>query len=240
MSMKRTVVLLALLAIAFMYPTSAAAAAMCEDLRVTGGNNRFVPATVSFAARASEPVPFYTFSFGDGEQTVSASPQTSHVYTISGTYTARVDVNNSSCRVIFSLLSSPLESQKSGCANVFIEGGNNFPAGTDVKFFVTGYENKSGIKSYKIDFGNGTIKQQDTGNFHLTYPAPGTYTVKGYITDSKNAENGGDGSCQVPLYITGQPLQTQPATGTPTWVTAVGLAAGIWLFLALRKQFSHR
>lgn len=238
--MKRYIWVIAVCTLFLSLPKPAAAAVSCEEFRVTGGNNRFVPSTVTFAARASGPVQTYTYYFGDGQREQSVNSEVSHKYDVSGTFTARVDVDGSSCQTIFSLLTSPLESQKSGCSNVFIQGGNNFPAGTNVKFLITGYDNKSGIKAYKIDFGNGQVKQSNIGNFDLTFPTPGTYTVKGYITDSKNVEKGGEGGCQTPLYITGQPLQTQPATGTPTWFTVIGLLSGICLFFIARKNYTHR
>lgn len=223
----------------------------CDQLQVVSGNNRFIPSTVSFHARASDPsgaIASYRFYFGDGTQADSVSPDTSHAYTVSGSFTTRVDIKDSQgiwksgpgCQNIFSLLESPLESQKSGCGNVFIQDTNYAPVGTDVKFLVTGYDNKSGIKGYKIDFGNGQVKESNTGSFDLTFPAPGTFTIKGYITDSKNAVKGGVDSCAVPLYITGQPLVTQPDTGTPTWFTIAGILSGLCLFFIAQKRYSHR
>lgn len=221
-----------------MLPFPVHAQAQCVDLLVTGGNNRFVPSTVSFSVRASQPVPQYTMYFGDGQKISTSSSEISHTYNVSGGYTAHADIDNSTCQVIFSLLESPLESQKSGCSDVFITDGNSHPAGTDVRFLVTGYENKSGIRSYKLDFGNGQVKTNNVGDFDLTFPTPGTYTIKGFITDSKGVEKGGTDSCQVPLYITGAPIATQPATGTPTWFTIAGLLAGILLFLQWRNAHS--
>ncbi len=231
---------MSLLAMALMLPRPAIAATACDELRIVSGTNKFVPATVTLAARASEPVGSYTFYFGDGQQQKSDAAQVTHTYTESGTHTARVAVGNSSCQVIFSLLQSPFESQKSGCSDVFIQGGDNFPTGTNVKFLVTGYDNKSGIKGYKIDFGNGQIKESNVGNFDLTFTTPGTFTIKGYVMDSKGVVKGGEGSCQTPLYITGPPLQSQPATGTPTWFTVAGILSGVWLFFILKKRRSHR
>lgn len=246
--------ILFLLTVSLVLPSRANAqpASSCDELTVVSGNNRFVPATVSFHARATDPageIAGYRFYFGDGTQVDSTGPDAQHSYTVSGTFTSRVDIKDSggtwksgqTCQAIFSLLESPLESQKSGCSNVFILDGNNAPVGSDVKFLVTGYDNKSGIREYKIDFGNGQVKQNNAKNFNLTFTSPGTYTVKGYITDSKNNEKGGTDSCAVPLYITGQqPLQTQPATGTPTWFTVLGILSGLCLFLVAQKHYSHR
>lgn len=249
--MKRYIWAIALLTIVFIFPKPAFATSSCDELTVVSGNNRFVPSTVSFSARATDtsgPIQAYRFYFGDGTQTDTTTPTVSHVYNVSGTFTSRVDVKNSQgmwtsgagCQNIFSLLQSPLESQKSGCSNVFIVGTNYAPVGSDVKFLVTGYDNKSGLKGYKIDFGNGQIKQNNVGSFDLTFPSPGTFTVKGYVTDSKGVEKGGTDSCQVPLYITGQPLVSQPATGTPTWFTVAGILSGIWLLFIVQNRLSHR
>jgi len=214
--------------------------ASCEDLRVVSGNNTFVPATVTFASRATDPGATFTYYFGDGTSENSTAAQVVHTYTVSGAHTAQVQVNNSSCQAIFSLIESPFESQKSGCSNVFIIGGNSAPAGSDVKFLVTGFENKAGIKSYRIDFGNGQIKTDNVGNFDLTFPNPGTFTINGYITDSKGVEKGGTGECSVPLYITGAPIAVQPDTGTPTWITVAGIISGLCLLYIAQKHLSRR
>lgn len=221
----------------FALPRQAFAAATCDNLSVVSGNNSFVPAKVTFDVHTSEYTGDFGFYFGDGTSVDSQKPEVSHTYTASGTYTVKAFAGGSSCQTVFSLLESPFESQKSGCSNVFVIGGNSAPAGSDVKFLVTGYENKSGIKSYRMDFGNGIIKTNNVGNFDLTFPAPGTYTIHGYITDSKGVEKGGSAGCQVPLYITGAPIAVQPDTGTPTIVTIIGLLSGIGLFFAVRHLY---
>ena len=221
----------------------------CIDVRVTGGNNRFVPSTVSFQARGSDPanIQGYRFYFGDGSQQDTTNPDATHTFTVSGMFTARVDIKDAngmwnsspSCQIVFSLLQSPLESQKSGCSNVFIVGDHTVPAGMNVKFLITGYDNKSGIKEYKIDYDNGHFGQSNVGNFNLTFPTPGTYTIKGSILDSKNNWVTSD-SCQTPLYVTGEPIATQPATGTPTIVTISGILAGFALIFIYGKTYHHR
>lgn len=246
--MKRVYVLIVLILLAVaLWPRpvlAQASTSSCDQFTVVSGNNRFVPSTVSFHALASDPngaIEGYRFYFGDGTQTETTTPDAKHDYTVSGAFTAKVDMKNSqgvwksdnACQAVFSLLESPFESQKSGCGNVFILNNNYAPVGSDVKFLVTGYDNKAGIKEYKIDFGNGQIKESNTGTFDLTFNAPATYTVKGYITDSKNNVKGGTDSCAVPLYITGQPIVTQPDTGTPTWFTILGMFSGLALLYYL-------
>lgn len=239
--MKRYAILIILFALFLFIPRAVFAdTPACDNLTVVSGNNTFVPAKVTFDVRATETAGDFGFYFGDSTNTDSQTPEVSHTYSASGTYTVLAFVNNSSCRAIFSLLESPFESQKSGCSNVFVTGGNNAPAGSDVQFLVTGYDNKSGIKSYRMDFGNGQIKTNNVGNFDLTFPNPGTYTINGYITDSKGVEKGGSGSCQVPLYITGAPIAVQPDTGTPTWITVAGIISGVCLLYIAQKHLSHR
>lgn len=229
--------------------TPVSATGSCDDLRVVSGNNRFVPSTVTFHARATDPdgpIQGFRFYFGDGSQQDSINPDITHTFSVSGMYTARVDIKDAngvwssspSCQIIFSLLESPLESQKSGCSNVFIEGPDTVPAGTNVKFLVTGYDNKSGIKEFKIDYGNSQMGQNNIGNFNLTFSSPGTFTVKGSVQDSKNNWVTAD-SCRNTLYVTGAPITVQPATGTPTVVTAAGLLAGFVLIILYGKTTHH-
>ncbi len=224
----------------------------CDELRVVSGNNNFAPSTVTFRAHGTDttgPISAYHFYFGDGKEQETNGTDIQHRFESSGTFTARVDIKDSqgvwktstACGAIFSLLTSPLESQKSDCANVFITDGNYSSAPVNAKFLVTGYDNKSGVKRYKIDFGNGQVKESDSGRFDLTFSAPGTYTIKGYIQDSKNNWKGGAAGCQQSLYVVGKPLTTQPSTGTPTLFTIAGITAGILLLGALlhkKKLFS--
>jgi hypothetical protein len=221
----------------------------CEELRVVSGNNNFAPSTVTFRAQGKDSdgtIQAYHFYFGDGKEEETTNPNIQHRFESSGTFTARVDIKDSlgtwktstTCSTIFSLLTSPLESQKSDCSNVFITDGNYSPAPVNAKFLVTGYDNKSGIKRYKIDFGNSQVKESDSGRFDLTFIEPGTYTVKGYIQDSKNNWKGGTAGCQQSLYVEGKPLTTQPSTGTPTLFTAVGVVTGLALFFILSSKKS--
>jgi hypothetical protein len=213
----------------------------CEELRVTAGATRFAPSTVSFSTRTSQPAASYTYYFGDGTSQESNSADVSHKYDVSGSFTVRVDANGGSCQTIFSLLNNPFESQKSGCGNVFILGGNNVPVGTDVKFLVTGYENKSGVRGYSMDFGNGQKKDNDVGTFDFIYTTPGSYTIKGFITDSKNNKKGESGSCSVPIAVGGAPLVVQPETGTPTWITVAGLLSAVILMVFYaQKNYLHK
>jgi len=247
--MKRIVPLLLVACFFFAVRPAARAAtpSSCDELRVVSGNNKFVPSAVAFHARATDPsgtIQSYRWFFGDGSQEDSAAPDITHNFTVSGSFTAKLFIkdaagvwkSSSSCQTIFSLLNNPLESHKSGCSNVFVLGDNTVPAGTTVNFLVTGYENKSGIKEYSLDLGSGQVLKNSAGTFSQKFDAPGTYTARGSVRDSKNNWVSSD-SCWTSLYVTGSPIIVQPATGTPTWITVTGILSGIAVFyLLIRKS----
>lgn len=230
-----------------MHPVARAATpSLCDELRVVSGNNKFVPATVSFHGRATDPagpIQAYRFFFGDGAEEDSTSPDISHSYTVSGTFTAKLYIkdasgiwkSSTSCQTIFSLINNPLESHKSGCSNVFVLGEQTVATGVAVNFLVTGYDNKTGIKEYLLDLGNGKKLQNSASTFSQTFDAPGTYTARGSIRDSKNNWVSSD-SCWTSLYVTGSPIAVQPATGTPTLFTVAGIISGIVLFFLVRAR----
>jgi PKD repeat protein len=122
---------------------------------------------------------------------------------------------------------SPLETQKSACSNLFILSGNYTQAPSTVTFRVTGYDNKGGIKQYKVDFGNGQTQESTNGLFSSTYNTAGTYTIHGYVLDSQNIWTGANDTCTRTLYIETQSLTSQPNTGSPTWFTIVAIVGGI-------------
>lgn len=224
----------------------------CDELTITSGNNWFVPATVTLRARATDPrgnIQAYRFFFGDGAQNETTNPEVSHKYEVSGWFTARVDIKDSQgiwktsdkCQTTVHVTALPIESHKSACSNIFIRDGNNMQAPTTGKFTVTGYDNKGSIQGYKVDFGNGIVKEENSGLFEQAYDKAGTYTVKGYIKDSKGEWKGGTETCEVKFYAETKPLVSQPKTGTPTGLTVVSLLAGLvggGLTILQRKYFS--
>ncbi|HUD19034.1 MAG TPA: PKD domain-containing protein [Patescibacteria group bacterium] len=210
----------------------------CTSLSVTKGNNSLIPATVSFAAQGTDsagPISDYLYYFGDGQEAESPSNTIDHRFDISGSFTAKVFIkdaagnwkSSSTCETTVSVSASPLETQKSACSNLFILSGNYTQAPSTVTFRVTGYDNKGGIKQYKVDFGNGQTQESTNGLFSSTYNTAGTYTIHGYVLDSQNIWTGANDTCTRTLYIETQSLTSQPNTGSPTWFTIVAIVGGI-------------
>lgn len=222
----------------------------CDELRMVSGAGSFAPTNITLRARASDnrgDIQGYKFYYGDGKQEETTNKEVTHRYESSGFYTAHVDVKDSksnwitspACEIKMQVLGLPIESHKSGCSDVFITSGNNSPAPATGKFTATGFDNKGSIKQYKMDFGNGVTKESTNGVFEQIYERPGTYTVRGYIQDSKSAWLGGSGTCEKTLSVLTKPITTQPATGTPTTFTLIalgsGVAAGILYLLKVRS-----
>lgn len=216
----------------------------CEDLTVASGNFATVPATVVLRPRVSgdmNAVKRYRYYFGDGKQEETTNTEITHKYEVSGKFISRVDiqdstgkwVTNSSCEATITVKASKVESHKAGCSDVYITAGNSGIAPSTVNFNVTGYDNKADIKRYKLDFGNGVVKEGDGRTFEQIYDQPGTYTVKAYIQDSQNNWQGGENNCKKTLTITAKnqpPLTKQPDTGSLTgllFMSIGGLAIGI-------------
>ncbi|MBI5151493.1 MAG: PKD domain-containing protein [Candidatus Pacebacteria bacterium] len=222
----------------------------CDSLQVVGGNNSNVPSTVTLRARASDnkgSIQRYRYYFGDGKQEEITSVEIQHKYETSGSFLARVDAqdsrgnwkSSSSCEAWVYVNSSPVESFKSDCSNLFVNGGNNNQPPTTVQFTLTGYDNKGGINKYKLDFGNGIVKETDGNTFEQRYDIAGTYVARGYIRDNKGTWKGGTGSCSQTVYVNTKPLTQQPKTGTPTLLTLGAIGSGFMgvLLLTLKKRF---
>ncbi len=205
----------------------------CTFLKITEGNNAKVPATVKFEAQGSDNlggISTYHFYFGDGEKAEVMTNVASHTYNTSGTYNARVYirdtkgnlVTSSACETKVTLQANVVESHRSGCSNLFFEAGNNQKAPSTLKVRVEGFDNKGNIQKYKVDFGNGNVKEQTTKEFDFNYSTPGTYPVKAYVLDSQGNWKGGDSSCQQNASILTESLKEQPKTGVPI-VLALGM-----------------
>lgn len=223
----------------------------CDSLQVVGGNNSNVPANVTLRARASTTeggITRYRYYFGDGKQEETTNVEIQHRYESSGSFLARVDAqdsrgnwrSSSSCEAYVYVNSSPVESHRSGCSNLFINNGNNAQPPTTVSFTLSGYDNKGGIQNYKMDFGNGIVKETTGNTFEQRYDRSGTYTVTGWVKDSQGNWKGGDGSCKQYVYVNTKPLTNQPKTGTPAGFTATALGAGVvgLVLLKLKKRFA--
>ncbi len=209
----------------------------CDDLSVVGGDNALVPANVTLRARGSDNlgnIQRYKFYFGDGKIEETDSPEITHKYEVSGTFTARADVKDSkgnwktssACEATVRVKSAPVESHKADCSDITWTLDNS-QAPTTARISVYGYDNKGSIQQYRVDFGNGITKDSDGQTFEQRYETAGTYTVKGYIKDSQGNWQGGDDNCSRALYVNTKPIVRQPSTGTPTLFTIAGSLSGV-------------
>ncbi len=232
-------------------PTSIAQQSSCEDLSIISGNNTTVPTTVSFRVRGSDnkgSIQRYRYFYGDSRTDESDSPDMSHRYETSGTFTARAEIkdsqgywkSSSACEKTITVNPVSLESHRSDCSNVYIEEGQNSQAPASVKIRVSGYDNKGNIQKYRVDFGNGNFREDYSDTFRYTYNNTGTYTIKGYMWDSEGVQKGGTGSCQQTLYVNTVPLTKQPNTGAPTTLALTALISGAIgaTSLLLRKRLA--
>lgn len=209
----------------------------CEDLDVVSGNNATVPAKVTLRARGSDnrgDVQRYKFYFGDGKQQETSNPEVQHTYESSGNFLARVDIKDSqgnwrtslSCETRVRVEASPIESHKSGCSDIRITASNNGQAPSEVELRVSGYDNKGEIQEYRIET-DGTRLESSNDTFTHTYTEAGTYTVRAYVRDSQGNWVGGEDECRRTVYVNTEPLTHQPATGTPTLFSVLGLTSGL-------------
>lgn len=209
----------------------------CNSLSVTSGQDSIVPSTVKFRASGSDnkgAISRYRYFFGDGQQMESDQAEVEHRYEVSGNFVAKVEVkdttgnwkSSTACETSVRVQPSTIESHRSGCSDLFIQEGNDTQAPSTAKFRVTGYDNKGSLQQFRVDFGNGVVKESAGEYFEQRYEQPGTYTIKGYIKDSQGNWKGGDSTCQRTLYIKTKPLTTQPETGTPTNLTILAVTSG--------------
>ncbi len=215
-------------------------ASSCDDLRITRGNNSRVPAKLTFVAKASDnlgSIKAYRFTFGDGATVETTHSEIDHTYESSGSFDAFVEVKDSKdnwlksdkCQVVAKVAPTSIESHKSACSYLQIVSGQNSQAPALVKFKVAGYDNKGDIKAYRIDYGDGNKVESTTNNFEYNYAKPGTYKVKAEVKDSTDTWRS-DSKCEQTVYVSTEPIKEQPSTGTPTWMSIVGLTGGALAF----------
>lgn len=224
----------------------------CDSLTIVRGNNAFAPETVTLSARASDPhgaIQRYRFFFGDSKQEESTNNEISHRYESGGSFSARVEaldsrgawITSNTCQTTVTLKSLPIEGHKAECAGIFIREGNYTQAPTRATFEVIGFDNKGSIQQYKVDFGQGLVRESGSNSFQQVYDTPGTYTIRGYIKDSQGNWTGNTDICTKQLYINTKPLTTQPSTGTPTSVTIFAIGSGVLgLLLFLTRKLAFR
>ncbi len=224
----------------------------CNGLMVSGGNNGLVPANVTLRASASDnagAIQNYRFYFGDGQQQQTNQAEVTHQYTVSGNFIPRVDIQDSqgnwktssACETNVTVQAAPIESHKSGCSNLYVTADNNGRVPSTVKFEVTGFDNKGDIQNYRLDFGNGVVKDSNGRTFEQVYNRAGTYEARAYIQDTQGNWITDDTNCRRTFTIgTTRLLTTQPSTGTPTALPVAGAVSGvIGIGLQILKKRYH-
>lgn len=211
--------------------------AICSGLSIVSGQDQTVPSTVRFRASGTDPagnISEYRFHFGDGAYQQTTSTEIEHRYESSGSFAVRAYIKDArgqwitsdSCTNTVNVKPSNIESHRSDCSDLFITEGQDQQAPVTAKFNVTGFDNKGSLQQYKIDFGQGVVKEQSGSQFEQRFDQAGTYTIKAYVKDSKGEWKGGSGNCQRNLYVRTTPLTTQPKTGTPTDFTIFAITSG--------------
>ena len=219
-------------------PTPSTYRSSCDNLSVVSGNDSLIPAKVTLRARGSDNqgnIQKYRFYFGDGQFVETDTAEVTHEYTSSGNFSARADIKDSkgnyqtssACEATVRVKGSTIESHKSACSNVFMTPDNNSKAPSNVKFEITGYDNKGNLQGYKLDFGNGVVKEGTGNTFEQKYNTTGTYQIKAYVKDSTGNYVGGNEGCSRALNIgSSTPLTQQPSTGMPTIIPILGAISG--------------
>ncbi len=210
----------------------------CEDLQITGGNNKSVPAKVTLLAKASDSkgdIQKYQYYFGDGQKVETPDREVTHEYEASGKFMATVYAQDSTgkwitsnrCEALVTVKPNSVESHKADCSDLFLTVDNSGRAPATVTARVTGYDNRGDLKRYKVEYEEGDTKETESSTFHHTYTKAGTYTVRAYVLDSTEHWRGGDDECKKTITISGTPLTTQPKTGASTAFTVSGIAASL-------------
>jgi hypothetical protein len=185
---------------------------------------------VGFFARVdpSEPNVKYRFDFGDrsGSAGWQASPQTKHVYSSSGTYAARVDVqimNSRSGRQTASSKPLPIKVEPTSLPGVALTViPRSVPAGLPVYFKATADSANSKTR-YRFNFGDGSPPSawQETPDETHIYSLAGNYPAFVEIGSASKEPIGAMAASrkeQVQILPGGPapPATPTPATNTPT------------------------
>ncbi|MDQ3008970.1 MAG: PKD domain-containing protein [bacterium] len=226
----------------------------CSELRIVSGNNALVPATTTLKARGSDSlgsIQRYKFIFGDGKVEESSSDEINHRYDVSGNFNARVEmkdskgnwISSSNCETKVTVKAAPIESHKSACSDLKVTITNSGKAPATATYTISGYDTKGDVRGYKLDFGDGEIKESSSGQFEKIYTQATTYKVKAYVKDTNDNWVDGNNNCQKTIYITGESLTKQPETGTPTIMGIAALisgASGISLRVLANKRYNTK
>lgn len=143
---------------------------------------------VNFNASATRPAPgrtirTYDWDFGDGEQKSTTTPQTTHDYQTSGTYTVTLVVTDDAGRTAAGTQTVTIGSDSPRADFTF---SPTTPAvGTPVNFNAAGSSAVAGrtITGYFWTFGDGS--SSGAASPAHPYAAPGSYNVTLTVTDSQ-------------------------------------------------------
>jgi plastocyanin len=225
-------------------PSAVPQSDLCVLLRITEGDGALAPQKVGLetVVRDEKAVKGYKYHFGDGE-IVEGGKTIAHEYKTGGTYSAYVEVKDAkgkwqtsgTCAQTVTLKQPPLVSNQVACGEVVITAGNETVAPAQVTLRVNGTGDLNKVTMYKVDFGQGTVKESSERTFSMTYSTPGTYEIKGYVRDNLGLMYGGTEACVKTIKVlAAQPLTVQPDTGVPTSVW-VGIGILVAAALLLRK-----
>jgi hypothetical protein len=246
---------------------------LCTKLSVAS-SGRFVPSVTRFEYSTSGAVSGYRFEYGNGvvREFETDTEVTSYTYLQPGTYQPTLWVKNSvgewetsdACKTELTVQGTPLVGQDTECRGLDINdqpvgSGEEVEANTSIKFTVIGQDNKEPIGQYRVNFGDGSVEEQDNNVFYHTYTTNGNYTVQADVKAAGAEEYADDiGWCTRQLVVgrgttpTPKPdaqattsgsvddLVKQPETGPETWILlasigllGTGLVAG---FVAKRAH----
>ncbi len=226
----------------------------CDSLKILSGDNSLVPASITFRTTGADnhgAIQNYRYSFGDGTSQTSITQEVTHQYTTSGTFSVRSEIqdsfgnwkSSSNCSNSVIVKPSNIESHKSGCSDLYFTLSNSGRAPSSAQLEVSAYDNKGSIQAYKIELGNGEVKENSSRFFDYTYNTAGTYTVKAFMKDSQGNWKGGSDNCQKSLQVLStQVMKKQPKTGTPAILSIsaiISVLAGVGLQYA-KKKLAHK
>ena len=206
----------------------------CEELKILSGDNKLVPAQVTFRTEARGDELVYRYHFGDGV-IEDGGEEMGHKYTQPGSYQVYVEVRSrggewatsEACRTEVKVRSVPLVAHRSACDELVIVEGQDEQAPATVVFEVVGSDNKGKIQGYRLHVGDEEVMEQtDSGRFTHTFVEHGTYEVGAEVRDSEGNWVGSSRSCNVEVRVQAEEVMSkQPETGAPTWVVLAGIAA---------------
>lgn len=199
--------------------------------------------TVKVSGTASNTtITGYKIAFGDGatsnQQTATHTYTKDAMYLITGYVIGKVNgttqqVTGPGCvqKITFE---TPKEEQALQCT--LLKFNEKDTTKRYVNVTLTGYAKSTTISGYKIDFGDGTIVNQQTAGH--TYAKDGEYTITGYVTGQV------DGQTKTVTYVDcAQTIKFETETPTTPEVlpdTGAGSVVGIFAGVSALGYLGHR